>query len=139
MNIPTISFGFKKLVIAQCCASIIAAVLWSTGSFIGGFGKPVIVAGLSQIGVLLVISWVFLLLYIPTKERPVATAAILWSGVSFLRFLSTLGVSVLLYYAVQFGALPLMFSFLLTAVLMLICETRVIAHDLSNISTKTKE
>ena len=106
---------------------------------LGGFGMQIALEGVSQTGVILVISFVFLVLFRPSRERPVATAATLWSVTSFVRFLASLGASSLLYYAAQFGVRPLLFSFLLTAVLLLICETRVIAHDISNISTLTKE
>jgi len=135
----TISFSFRRLALAQLAATIVAAVLWGSGVMLGGFGMQIALEGVSQIGVLLVISFVFLVLFGPSRERPVATAATLWSATSFVRFLASLGASSLLYYAAQFGVRPLLFSFLLTAVLLLICETRVIAHDISNISTLTKE
>lgn len=106
---------------------------------LGGFGMQIALEGVSQSGVLLVVSFVFLVLFGPGRVRPVATAATIWSATSFVRFLAALGASSLLYYAAQFGVRPLLFSFLLTAVLLLICETRVIAHDISNISTLTKE
>ena len=139
MKPATISLNFRRLALAQLTATIIAAVLWGSGAMLGGFGMPIALEGVSQSGVLLVISFVFLMLFGPSRERPVATAATLWSAVSFVRFLAALGASSLLYYAAQFGVRPLLFSFLLTAVLLLICETRVIAHDISNISTLTKE
>jgi len=135
----TISFSFRRLALAQLAATIVAAVVWGSGVMLGGFGMQIALEGVSQIGVLLVISFVFLVLFGPSRERPVATAATLWSATSFVRFLASLGASSLLYYAAQFGVRPLLFSFLLTAVLLLICETRVIAHDISNISTLTKE
>lgn len=139
MTPPTISLGFRRLAFSQLIASIVAVILWLIGTAVGGYSMNIIFAGISQTGVLLVISLAFLLLYAPGKHRPVATAATLWSATSFARFLAALGASSLLYYAAQFGARPLMFSFLLTAVLLLICETRVIARDISNISTLTQE
>ena len=139
MKPATISLSFRRLALAQLAATIVAAVLWGSGAMLGGFGMQIALEGVSQIGVLLVISFVFLVLFGPSRERPVATAATLWSVTSFARFLASLGASSLLYYAAQFGVRPLLFSFLLTAVLLLICETRVIAHDISNISTLTKE
>ena len=139
MKPTTISFSFRRLALAQLAATIVAAVVWGSGVMLGGFGMQIALEGVSQIGVLLVISFVFLVLFGPSRERPVATAATLWSATSFVRFLASLGASSLLYYAAQFGVRPLLFSFLLTAVLLLICETRVIAHDISNISTLTKE
>ena len=149
MTHPTISFGFRRLACAQFVASIVAAILWGSGVFLYSILlahderslidlQQVILAGIAQITVLLGISLVFLMLFIPNKKRPVATAATLWSATSFARFLASLGASSLLYYAAQFGVRPLLFSFLLTAVLLLICETRVIARDIS-ISTLTKE
>ena len=139
MKPATISLSFRRLALAQLAATIVAAVLWGSGAMLGGFGMQIALEGVSQIGVLLVISFVFLVLFGPSRERPVATAATLWSATSFVRFLASLGASSLLYYAAQFGVRPLLFSFILTAVLLLICETRVIAHDISNISTLTKE
>ena len=139
MKPATITFSFRRLALAQLVATIVAAVLWGSGVMLGGFGMQIALEGVSQIGVLLVISFVFLVLFGPSRERPVATAATLWSATSFVRFLASLGASSLLYYAAQFGVRPLLFSFLLTAVLLLICETRVIAHDLTSINTLTQE
>ena len=139
MNIPTTSFSFRRLAGAQLVASSIAAILWVVGSLVGGYGKQIAFAGIAETAVLFATSFVFLVVFIPSKKRPVATAATLWSAGSFLRFLAALGVSILLYYAAQFGVRPLMFSFLLSAVLLLICETRVIAHDLTNINHLTEE
>ena len=139
MNIPTISFSFRRLALAQLVASSLAAILWVIGSMVSGFGKQIALAGIAETAVLFATSFVFLVVFIPGKKRPVATAATLWSAASFLRFLAALGASILLYYAAQFGARPLMFSFLLTAVLLLIWETRVIAHDLTNINNMTEK
>ena len=131
MKPPTTSFDFRRLALAQLLATIIAVILWGSGAMLGGYGTQIALEGISQSGVLLLISFVFLVLFNPSKERPVATAATLWSATSFARFLASLGASSLLYYAAQFGVRPLLFSFLLTAVLLLICETRVIARDIS--------
>ena len=139
MNIPSISFSFRRLALAQLGAASIAAILWGAGSLVSGYGKQIVLAGIAETAVLLATSVVFLVVFIPGKKRPVSTAATLWSAASFLRFLAALGASILLYYAAQYGARPLMFSFLLTAVLLLICETRVIAHDLTSINTLTQE
>ena len=138
MEPPTISFEFRRLALAQLLATIIATILWGLGSMLGGYGMQITIEGISQSVLLLLISFVFLVLFSPAKERPIATAATLWSATSFARFLAALGASSLLYYVAQFGVRPLLFSFLLTAVLLLICETRVITHDIS-ISTLTKE
>ena len=138
MEPPTISFEFRRLALAQLLATMIAIILWGLGVMLGGYGMQIAIEGISQSVVLLLISFVFLVLFSPNKERPVATAATLWSATSFARFLASLGASSLLYYVAQFGVRPLLFSFLLTAVLLLICETRVITHDISS-STLTKE
>jgi len=139
MNIPSISFSFRRLALAQLMATTVAAILWGAGSLVSGFGMQIAIEGIAESAVLFATSFVFLVVFVPSKERPVATAATLWSAASFVRFLVALGASILLYYAAQFGARPLMFSFLLTAVLLLICETRVIAHDLTSINTLTQE
>ena len=139
MNIPSISFSFRRLALAQLMATTVAAILWGAGSLVSGFGMQIAIEGIAESAILFATSFVFLVVFVPSKKRPVATAATLWSAASFLRFLAALGASVLLYYAAQYGARPLMFSFLLTAVLLLICETRVIAHGISNVSTLTKE
>jgi len=138
MKPPTISFEFRRLALAQLLATMIAAILWGFGAMLGGYGMQIAFEGIAQSVVLLLISLVFLVLFSPNKKRPIATAATLWAATSFARFLASLGVSSLLYYVAQFGVRPLLFSFLLTAVLLLICETRVITHDIS-ISTLTKE
>ena len=79
------------------------------------------------------------ILFSPNKQRPIATLATLWSVTSFVRFLVALLASALLYYAAQFGLRPLLFSFLLAAVLLLICETRVIAGSLAKLSHSTED
>jgi hypothetical protein len=97
---------------------------------IGGFGGEIALAGAAESGVVLIVSLVVLALFSPNKKRPIATLATLWSATSFLRFLAALGASTLLYYAAQFGLRPLLFSFLLTAIFLLVAETKVLASSL---------
>ncbi len=135
----TISFSFRRLAFAQLTASCISVVGWLAYTMIGGFDSQIVLVGVGEPIVLLVTSFVFLALFSPSKQRPVATASTLWSANSFVRFAAALGASCLLYYAAQFGARPMMFSFLLTAVLLLFCETKVIARSLAELSTSTEE
>ena len=97
------------------------------------------VAGIAQAGVLLLVSLVILALFSPSKKRPIATVATLWSATSFIRFLVALGGSTLLYYTAQFGLRSLMFSFLLTAVFLLIAETKVLSSMLLKIGKPYNE
>jgi hypothetical protein len=96
-------------------------------------------AGAAEAGILLVTSLLALVLFSPNKKRPIATIATLWSATSFLRFLVALGGSTLLYYTAQFGLRSLMFSFLLTAVLLLIAETKVLSSMLLKIGKPYNE
>ncbi len=132
MNTPEISLSFRNLATAQCIATTLAAVLWTAGSFIGGFGIQTAAAGAAESGLLLAVSLIVLALFSPSKKRPVATVATLWSATSFVRFIVALGVSSLLYYAAQFGLRPLIFSFLLTSVFLLIAETKTISSMIEN-------
>ena len=136
---PTASLSFTRMAIAQIVATVTAMALWGIGSYIGGFETKIALAGVAESGVLLVVSLVTLFLFSPNKQRPIATLATLWSVTSFVRFLVALLASALLYYAAQFGLRPLLFSFLLAAVLLLICETRVIAGSLAKLSHSTED
>jgi len=136
---PTASLSFSRMAIAQIVATVTAMALWGIGSYIGGFETKIALAGVAESGVLLVVSLVTLFLFSPNKQRPIATLATLWSVTSFVRFLVALLASALLYYAAQFGLRPLLFSFLLAAVLLLICETRVIAGSLAKLSHSTED
>ena len=139
MNSPEISISFCKLAIAQCVATFLAAVLWAGGVFLGGFEMQILLAGIAESGVLLVVSLGVLTLFNPSKLRPVATAATMWSGTSFVRFIVALLCSSLLYYVAQFGLHPLMLSFLLTAVFLLVAETKALSSMFLKISSQTNE
>ncbi len=136
MKSREISLSFRQLVVAQCIATISAAVFWFGGALFGGFGMHIALAGIAEAGTLLIISLVILTLFSPHKQRPIATVATLWSVTSFVRFIVALLASSLLYYVAQFGLRPLMFSFLLTAVFLLIAETKVLSKMLIE-SSKT--
>ncbi len=136
---PEISLSFRRLAIAQCGASIVAATLWWIGAAVGGFGMKIAVTGAAASGVLCVVSLAMLVLFLPSKKRPIATVATLWSATSFIRFLVALIPSTLLYYVAQFGLRPLMFSFLLTAVFLLIAETKVLTNSLAEFSKTTND
>jgi hypothetical protein len=97
------------------------------------------VTGVVVAGTLLVVSIIALLLFSPEKQRPIGTLATLWSVTSFVRFLAALGASSLLYYVAQFGLRPLMFSFLLTAVFLLIAETKALSKMLAEYSPTTTD
>jgi apolipoprotein N-acyltransferase len=139
MKSPEISLSFGRLATAQCGATIVAATLWWLGASIGGFGMKIATAGAAQAGILLIISLIILALFSPSKKRPIATVSTLWSATSFIRFLVALGGSTLLYYSAQFGLRSLMFSFLLTAVFLLVAETKTLANSLSECSITTND
>lgn len=134
MKSPEIALSFRKIATAQCIATFLAAVLWVAGSLVGGFGGKIAGTGAIESMLLLIVSLVVLVLFSPNKKRPIATLATLWSATSFIRFLAALGASTLLYYAAQFGLRPLLFSFLWTAVFLLVAETKVLASILSKTS-----
>jgi hypothetical protein len=129
---PEIALSFRKIATAQCIATFLAAVLWVAGSLAGGFGGKIAGTGAVESTLLLIVSLVVLVLFSPNKKRPIATLATLWSATSFIRFLAALGASTLLYYAAQFGLRPLIFSFLLTSVFLLIAETKTISSMIEN-------
>jgi len=137
MNHPTASLSFIHLACTQTLALCAAAILWGAGAIIWGYGSTIALTGAMVMGVLLVISIVVLAIFTPSKQRPVATLATLWSAASFVRFLAALGALSLLYYTAQFGLRPMMFSFLLAAIFLLVAETRMIAHTLSGGSAET--
>ena len=139
MKTTEISLSFRQLALAQCFATSASAILWFCGSLVGGFEVKIALAGPAEAGTLLAVSLVVLGLFSPKKRRPIATAATLWSATSFVRFIVALLASSLLYYVAQFGLRPLMFSFLLTAVFLLVFETKTISKMLrenSNTSTQ---
>jgi len=87
----------------------------------------------------LVTSLFVLVLFSPAKKRPIATVATLWSAASFMRFIVALIASTLLYYVAQFGLRPMLFSFLLSAVFLLIAETKVLTNSLAECSKTTND
>jgi hypothetical protein len=139
VNNPEISLSFRRLALAQCGATISATAVWWVGSIIGGFDSIIATAGAAEAGILLISSLIILALFSPQKKRPIATAATLWSVASFVRFIAALGGSTLLYYVAQFGLRPLLFSFLLTAVFLLVAETKTLASMLSEFGKQTNE
>jgi len=139
MKSPEISLSFRRLATAQCGATIVSATIWWLGAIVGGFGMKNATAGAAAAGILLIISLIILVLFSPQKKRPIATVATLWSATSFIRFLAALGGSSLLYYSAQFGLRSLMFSFLFTAVFLLVAETKVLSNSLSEYSTTTND
>jgi hypothetical protein len=136
---PEITLSFQKLASAQILATVIGGVGWSIGAKVGGYDWDSAWSGLAVAGILLVVSLLSLYLFSPSKQRPIATVATLWSATSFVRFIAALGASSLLYYVAQFGLRPLMFSFLLTAVFLLVAETKVISKMLSEYSPTTSD
>ena len=139
MNSPEIALSFRTIVIAQCKATVLAGVGWTVGVLIGGFGLAVLQAGLAVSGVLFAVSILALMFFSPSKLRPIATVATLWSVTSFVRFIVALGVSSVLYYVANFGRLPFLVSFLLTAVFLLITETKALSKMLAEYSHTTTD
>ena len=139
MKSPEIRLSFSAIATAQCAATIFAAVLWWCGAFLGGFGMEIAVIGAAESGILLVTSLFVLVLFSPAKKRPIATVATLWSAASFMRFIVALIASTLLYYVAQFGLRPMLFSFLLSAVFLLIAETKVLTNSLAECSKTTND
>ncbi|MDG1137536.1 MAG: hypothetical protein P8N28_04660 [Phycisphaerales bacterium] len=139
MKTPEIALSFRQLALAQCGATIAAAALWWFGAIVGGFGMKNATAGAAEAGILLVVSLIILVLFSPAKKRPIATIATLWSATSFVRFLTALGASTLLYYVAQFELRSMMFSFLLAAVFLLVAETKILANTLSEYNTTTHD
>ena len=144
MSQPEISLSFRKLAIAQLISTALAAVLWVIGVFsfhgaIEGLEATDAIAGAAESGLILVVSLVVLALFSPRRLRPVASVPTAWSATSFVRFIVALLCSSLLYYVAQFGLRPLLFSFLLTAVFLLVAETRTLASMLSEIGKQTNK
>tara|TARA_X000000368_G_C23049818_1_gene720845 strand:+ start:2011 stop:2427 length:417 start_codon:yes stop_codon:yes gene_type:complete len=138
MNSPKISLPFWKLIAAQGIAVALADLIWITGVLVGGFSSDYILWGLSETTIIWLISTVTVVIFVPGKCRPIATIGSLWSATSFGRFIAALGASSLLYYMAHFGLRPLLFSFLLTAVFLLIAETKVIATTISKYCLNTE-
>ena len=139
MKSTEISLSFGQLALAQCLASSVAAVLWFGGAFVGGFEVKIALAGPAVAGTLLAVSLVILGLFAPRKRRPIATVATLWSVASFVRFIVALLASSLLYYVAQFGLRPLLFSFLFTAVFLLVFETKTLSKMFTKNSTNSTQ
>lgn len=137
MKSPEISLSFQKIAIAECLATVVGGVGWAIGAIVGGYDWTIAVAGIAVAGVLLVVSIISLAVFSPRKRRPIAKAATLWSVTSFVRFFIALGASSLLYYVAQFELRPLMFSFLMTAVFLLIAETKTLSKMFTESSTTT--
>ncbi len=144
MSQPEISLSFRKLAIAQLIGSALSAILWVVGvlslhGVIEGLEATDAIAGVAESGLMLLVSLVVLALFDPRRLRPVASVPTAWSATSFVRFIVALLCSSLLYYVAQFGLRPLLFSFLLTAVFLLVAETRTLSSMLSEIGKQTNE
>jgi hypothetical protein len=139
VKIPEISLSFQKLAFAQFSATVLAAVIWFAVSFSGGFGFKNALSGVAVSGVLFAVSIATLIIFSPGKKRSVAAITTLWSATSFIRFIAALGGSTLLYYVAQFGLSSLMFSFLLTAVFLLVAETKSLSASLSKVNQQPNE
>jgi len=133
-----ISLPYRSFIIAQIAATTLAALVWLITTKLMSMDVQIIYAGIAESGIVLITSIVFLALFSPTKNRPVATLATLWSVTSFVRFCSALGASSLLYYATIFGLRPLLFSFFLNAIFLLIFETRIVTNQLTNLTRLNK-
>ena len=106
-----------------------------------GIGRAVALdlaaAGAAESALLFVTSLVILILFSPSKKRPVALLPTLWAATSRIRFVAALGASILLYYGAQFELRALLFSFLLTSIFLLIAETKTISSMLTKCSSQT--
>ncbi len=136
---PASGLPFRTLILAQFGATALAALLWFAGTKLLKFDAAITNAGLLESGLIFIVSVTLLTLFSPRKKRPIATLATLWSVTSFVRFFAALGASSLLYYVARFGLRPLLFSFLLNAILLLIFETKIIAQYLTAFTQNNPE
>ena len=136
---PVSGLPFRSLIVAQFCACVLAGFTWLGGTKILKMEDSITYAGLLESGVIFIVSVTLLALFSPRKKRPIATLATLWSVTSFVRFFVALGASSLLYYVARFEVRPLLFSFLLNAILLLIFETKIIAQHLTAFTQNNPE
>ncbi len=128
---PLSGLPFRSLIVAQFCACVLAGFAWFVGTKLLKMEDSITYAGLLESGVIFIVSVTLLAMFSPRKKRPIANLATLWSVTSFVRFFAALGASSLLYYVARFEVRPLLFSFLLNAILLLIFETKIIAQYLT--------
>ena len=128
---PVSGLPFRSLIVAQFCACALAGFAWFGGTKLLKMEDSITYAGLLESGVIFIVSVTLLAMFSPRKKRPIANLATLWSVTSFVRFFAALGASSLLYYVARFEVRPLLFSFLLNAILLLIFETKIIAQYLT--------
>ena len=136
---PVSGLPFRSLIVAQFCAFALAGFAWFGGTKLLKMEDSITYAGLLESGVIFIVSVTLLALFSPRKKRPIATLATLWSVTSFVRFFVALGASSLLYYVARFEVRPLLFSFLLNAILLLIFETKIIAQYLTAFTQNNPE
>jgi len=137
VNLVEISLSFKTLARAQFIASLAAGSAWGAGALLGGYGQENALTGIAVACVIFGVSIGVLALFQPNKLRPIATAATLWSAASFVRFFIALLATSLLYYGAQFEVRPLIFSFLLTAIFLLVAETKALAGMFAKSGSQT--
>tara|TARA_Y100000589_G_C26838475_1_gene500975 strand:+ start:150 stop:572 length:423 start_codon:yes stop_codon:yes gene_type:complete len=128
---PVSGLPFRSLIVAQFSACVLAGFAWFGGTKLLKMEDSITYAGLLESGVIFIVSVTLLAMFSPRKKRPIANLATLWSVTSFVRFFAALGASSLLYYVARFEVRPLLFSFLLNAILLLIFETKIIAQYLT--------
>ncbi|MDP6601752.1 MAG: hypothetical protein QGH76_05595 [Phycisphaerales bacterium] len=128
MSTPTTSLAPARIVTAQVLAVAVSCGVWVVVALLGGWNAT---AGLIETVVVGAISLAMVAVIRPSNPRPVATFATVWMVASLTRFAAALGATFLLHSAAQLDARPLLFSFLLVAVLLLLVETRAVARTLS--------
>ncbi len=128
MSSPTASLATARIVTAQVLVAAVSCGIWAVIALLGGWNAT---AGVVETVVVGAISLAMVAVIRPANPRPVATFATVWMVASLTRFAAALGVTFLLHSAAQLDARPLLFSFLLVAVLLLLVETRVVARTLS--------
>jgi len=128
VSTPTTSLAPARIVTAQVLAVAVSCGAWVVVALLGGWNAT---AGLIETVVVGAISLAMVAVIRPSNPRPVATFATVWMVASLTRFAAALGATFLLHSAAQLDARPLLFSFLLVAVLLLLVETRAVARTLS--------
>tara|TARA_B100002051_G_scaffold154934_1_gene146470 strand:+ start:802 stop:1251 length:450 start_codon:yes stop_codon:yes gene_type:complete len=135
---PSAPLPTKALLVGQFAAGCIAAVLWSLGTILGGFGSSLLVEGLIEIGLVTGVVLACTLAIAPWTVRPAGTWAVVLIATSLVRLVVITGLTLLLYSAARMAPKALVVSAFVTIATVLIAETLVTTRFLSRLSSERK-
>ena len=137
-NQPTAPLPTAQLLLAQFAAGCLAAIFWTLGTMISGFGSGVLLEGLAEIGLVTGVVLACTLAIAPWIARPAGTWAVMLITTSLIRLVIITGLTLLLYSAARMAPKALLVSAFVAIATVLIAETLVTTRFLSRLTGRSK-